>query len=228
MKIGILFIITGILLANYAITCQSLFLSVILIWSSVSFGLVGFSYLFNTTLLFGKNREGKQNIINIFILLPYLLYLWGTWHCLRLFKSENAIDRIDENLFIGRRLFRDELPENIDTVVDLTCEFSEDRLIVNKTDYHNFQILDASVPKYDELAKFIDELRKSDNRIFIHCAEGHGRTALVASLLLIAKGKANTLNEAYDMLKIKRPLVKLNSAQKICAENTLKLLKKFV
>jgi len=125
-------------------------------------------------------------------------------------------------------LLKNEFPEKIKTVIDLTCEFSEDRLIVKNTDYYNFQILDASIPNSEELADFINKISRIDAPVFIHCAEGHGRTALVASLFLIAKGKAGTLSDAYEMLKIKRPLVKLNRKQKRCAEDTLKLLKNMI
>jgi protein-tyrosine phosphatase len=198
-----------------------------LAWASLSFGLVGLAYLFNKPELFGKNDSGKQNVISIFVLLPYLLYLWGTWRLLRLFKSENAIDQIDETIFIGRRLSKKELPEEIITVVDLTCEFAEDRSIVENTDYHNFQILDASIPKSDKLASFIKKISAINHSIFIHCAEGHGRTALVAVLILVAKGKATSVSDAYKILKTKRPLVKLNRAQRRCAEKTSKLLAKY-
>ena len=65
--------------------------------------------------------------------------------------TENAVDQIDDNIYIGRRLLKNEFPEKIKSVIDLTCEFSEDRLIVKNTDYYNFQILDASIPNSEEL-----------------------------------------------------------------------------
>ncbi len=222
MKTGILLIISGILLLCYGLLYGKFYL--LFIWPAASFGIVGFAYLFNNPMVFGKNEKGKLNILNLILLFPYLIYLYGTWHFLRFVKAENSIDRIDENLFIGRRLSAGEFPDNIITVVDLTCEFYEPQRIVNNTDYRNFKILDASIPDSERLADFIIELSSLNNTIFIHCAEGHGRTALVAALLLVAKGRADTFDEAYKILKRKRPLIRLNKMQHRCAQKCVHLL----
>ncbi len=225
MKIGILFTASSILLLFCGISDGNLYL--LLLWPSASMGIVGFAYLFNNQKVFGKNEKGKLGIFNLLFLFPYIIYLSGIWRLLRLLKSENAVDRIDENLYIGRRLLSAELPDNIITVVDLTCEFSEPRKIINNTDYKNFKILDASAPNPEILTDFVKKLSRINNTIYIHCAEGHGRTGLVATLLLVAKGKADTFQEAYEILKNKRPLIRLKRIQKKCAEKCVDLLKNY-
>ncbi len=226
MKIGILFLTTSILLLFHAfIHPNSWFLP---IWPSIGFGLAGFAYLTNKSQIFGKNDNGKLKFISVFLLLPYLLCLWIVWHLLRLIKSEDPFNQIDENIFIGRRLSKSELPDHIGTVIDLTCEFFEPRQIVANCEYLNFQILDASAPDPEKLAEFVTSLSMIDHNIYIHCAEGHGRTGLVAVLLLIAKKKFDSLDTAYAFLRNKRPLIKMNELQRICAEKTLEFTGKNV
>lgn len=123
MRIGILFILASVLFLLYAIEHGDGF--VLLVWPAAGFALAGYAYLANKPSVFGKNANGTMRTPNVIVLLPYLLYLWGTWHVLRLVKSENAFDRIDGNLFVGRRLLADELPGDVKMVVDLTCEFNE-------------------------------------------------------------------------------------------------------
>jgi len=73
MKTGILLIISGILLLCHGLLYGKLYL--LFIWPAVSFGIVGFAYLFNNPKVFGKNAKGKLNILNLILLFPYLIYL---------------------------------------------------------------------------------------------------------------------------------------------------------
>ena len=50
--------------------------------------------------------------------------------------------------------------------------------------------------------------------VYIHCAEGHGRTALVATSLLLARGDVQSAEEANAWVLDRRPLTRLNAAQR--------------
>jgi hypothetical protein len=50
--------------------------------------------------------------------------------------------------------------------------------------------------------------------IYIHCAQGRGRSAALAAALLIARGMAANVDEAEAALSRARPSVRLNSAQR--------------
>ena len=50
--------------------------------------------------------------------------------------------------------------------------------------------------------------------VYIHCAEGHGRTALVATSILLARGDAQSAGEAIARVLEQRPLARMNAAQR--------------
>jgi protein-tyrosine phosphatase len=52
----------------------------------------------------------------------------------------------------------------------------------------------------------------------IHCAQGHGRTGLVASAVLLVSGKAQTAADAIAMVQSVRPGVDLNREQRFVLE----------
>ena len=50
--------------------------------------------------------------------------------------------------------------------------------------------------------------------VYIHCAEGHGGTALVATSLLLARGDAQSAGEATALVLERRPLARMNAVQR--------------
>ena len=49
--------------------------------------------------------------------------------------------------------------------------------------------------------------------VYIHCAQGHGRTGTVAAAVLVAKGIHSTPEAAIDALQRVRPKLALNRTQ---------------
>jgi len=50
--------------------------------------------------------------------------------------------------------------------------------------------------------------------MYIHCAQGRGRSAAVAAALLIRKGLAADVDEAERMLRAARPSIRISPAQR--------------
>ncbi len=215
MKYGILFLIVCCLLAYHALHQGGYYY--LLVWPSLSFLLVSISYFFAGPKIYGK-RSGRLNICNTLLLFPYLCYLWSVWTLLRLVKKEPAYHRINDRLIIGRRLYSSECPSNIDHVIDLTCEFNECKTLRDK-DYHNFQILDGFIPSKSQLHQWIDFCATLEGTIYIHCAEGHGRTGLFTALLLIKLEIANDSESALALIQAQRPLAKIGSRQQEILKN---------
>jgi len=136
----------------------------------------------------------------------------GALHAVRIVEREPAFNTLTENIFIGRRLLSRELPDDIDHVVDLTCEFNEPKAL-RSLSYHSLQILDGLVPSSDQLLEWADRISKLSGNIYIHCAEGHGRTGLLAASVLLYLGHSQTPNEALQFIRSKRPLVRLGRRQ---------------
>lgn len=217
MKYGVLYSLIAILfLVVYAVTPGSWFH--LLVWPAISFGIVASAYLGLGPRVFGKRPNGTMSVVSMAVLFPFILGLWAVWH-LRLASREPAHNRLVENILIGRRLLSRELPPDVDVVVDLTCEFIEPRGVRNAARYISCPILDALSPDPQTLIELIRELALIDGRVFIHCAHGHGRTGLVAALLLIATKNASTVDGAIDAVKSARPRVGLNRKQMKAVQN---------
>ena len=128
-------------------------------------------------------------------------------------KRENVFDRIDDRLIVGRRLLAGELPE-VDIVIDLTCELNE-RSAVRGPRYLSLPILDANVPEPGQLDQWIEQIAEETGTLYVHCAEGHGRTGLFAAALLLRRGQAKSAEQALEILQASRPGVRLNRKQRI-------------
>lgn len=161
---------------------------------------------------------------SVAILLPYLLYLWGVWHIIRLLSREPAHNTLVDGVLIGRRLLAAELPAGTQTVVDLTSEFPEPSALRSVSNYVAAPMLDASVLPPESLADLASQIATAETPLYIHCAQGHGRTGLVAALFLLAHGDADTPDTAIEMIQSSRPLVGLNGVQRASLLAASKLL----
>ncbi|MEZ6044406.1 MAG: dual specificity protein phosphatase family protein [Planctomycetaceae bacterium] len=210
MKYGFLFSIASALLCITAYLHSNFY--ILCLWPAVSFGVVAAGYLYFGPVVFGKSKTGLLSKFNTIVLLPYLIYAWTAWHLIRLFKREAAYDQLTDKIYIGRRLMNHEVPSFIDHVIDLTCEFSEPRSFREKK-YYSYPILDGFIPRSEDLQTWVLEVSRLEGVIYIHCAEGHGRTGLFAAALLIQQGMFNSIEDALEFIKSKRPLVRLGRRQ---------------
>jgi protein-tyrosine phosphatase len=97
--------------------------------------------------------------------------------------------------------------------VDLTAEFPEPRGVRTGRTYLCVPILDGAATDEQTLRELIDKIVAWPGGVYIHCAMGHGRSAMVAAAVLLARGLAVTAGEAEQSLRRGRPGVRLNRAQ---------------
>lgn len=188
----------------------------ILIWSGISWFLVGLAYFSLGVKVFGKNPKGNMSILSRLFLLPYLLFNSLIWNLRRLLLQEDCYNEIIPRLFVGRRCFAQELPDNINVIVDLTAEFIEPPGITEGKTYICVPTLDASVPENEAFINLVQNVSSyydQQKTIYIHCALGHGRAAAIAAGFLLSQDLVADVNEALTLLKHKRSVVKLNSEQ---------------
>ena len=212
MKYAVVFLVVAILLGRAAIGGSPVRL--LLWWPSVSFAVVAAAYAGLGPRVFGKRSDGTLHPLNTVLLLPYLVVTWSLWHLSRLLRREAPYHLLTERIYIGRRLLPREYPADIDTVVDLTCEFAEPSDVRNGRTYRVLPILDATTPGQDALATLLNEVSGTRGGVYIHCAEGHGRTGLVAAALLLLLDDAKEPNEAMALVRDRRPKARLNELQK--------------
>lgn len=203
LTVGTLLIVLGIIQGGWAWLAA---------WLGISFILTGLGYAFIGAGVYGKRATGRLSFWAMMLHLPFFIYALIVWHAVRRLIRENSYDCITENIIIGRRLLPAEYPEGIDTIIDLTAEFIEPIGLIESVNYIALPILDGSVPAIDALNDALAKI--PEGKLYIHCAQGHGRTGLFTSILLIRRGVVSNLDEALALLKAKRPALALTPEQK--------------
>jgi len=194
----------------------------ILLWPAFSFSVVGMAYLGYGARVFGKQQDGQLAWPILILLFPYLVFMYVIWHLQRVLSREPCWNEIAPGMYLGRRAFNHELPEGIDLVVDLTTEFAEPIAVVSGREYRCLPILDNAVPAEADFLTLIETIRIHSGRVYVHCALGHGRSAMVAAAVLMARAIAAGVDEAETLIKQRRPRVRLHWSQRAM----LKLLAK--
>jgi protein-tyrosine phosphatase len=117
-------------------------------------------------------------------------------------------------IWVGRRAGAWELPPDTRLVVDLTCEMWCPRGVGDDRRYVCLPTLDGTAPGPAALEALLRHARDETGVIYIHCAQGRGRSAALAAALLIARGTAADVDQAEATLRKARPSVRLNPAQR--------------
>lgn len=186
------------------------------LWLAANLIWLGIAYIRRDSAVFGKQADGSLSKSRTLLFLPWLLFTWSVWR-LSLLLPEPKTHRINEKLTIGRRLIGQERPTGIHTILDMTAEFPEPASVRNGMRYLCLPTLDASAPSPDALLATIHGI-KPEEHVFIHCAQGHGRTGLAAIALLLHRGVVGEIEEGLVQLRNIRPGISLSSAQRSCLE----------
>jgi len=185
----------------------------ILLWPGISFGLAGMAYAGMGPRIFGKRSDGSLEPFSTAALLPYLLYTWSLWHIWRLCTREAPYHELYDGVKIGRRLLPHEFPEDVAEVFDLTSEFPEPVPIRGRVSYRCYPTLDARPLEPAALLQAAQHVLNATNGAYIHCANGHGRTGILAGTVLLLGGRSETVEDAVEYIRTCRPGVALNTHQ---------------
>ncbi|RYX79687.1 hypothetical protein EON71_00525 [bacterium] len=212
---GIIFLIIlfGILLFSIPV-----YLKILVVWLDIVFFWVCLCYIINKESIFIKNTTTGQIswIMNI-LFWPYViisLIIWKTKN-----SKQQAMSKITQKLYIARysrNKTEYELKQNT-IIVDATTEFSEIILSDGNCKYYNISIMDGSIPSnYYETKNIIDGIlehsRHHEINIIVHCAAGHGRSCMIATIIYCVLYSATPI-DAYTYIIKKRPSVSMNIAQ---------------
>lgn len=188
---------------------------VALLWATVSAQLVAAAYLGGEPGLFGKRADGRLPLARVVLLLPYFLVAWAIRDFAPLATREPAWSQVADGLWVGRyvRSYA-ALPEGVGCVVDLAAESPAIAGLPDSVEYVSVPTLDGSAPPEQVLERLVGGLAESPAALYVHCAAGHGRSALVVAALLVARGEAQGPDDALARLSRIRPRVSLNADQR--------------
>ena len=209
MKYAITFLLLGSMVSYSAISLGGWWHA--LHWFSFSCFLLAAGYAGAGPRIFGKRPNGRIPIRYKIAHLPFMLYSQSVWHLVRILSREDPANKVSEDLIIGRRLRAVELPSGISNYVDLTAEMEDPRTMRTSDSYICMPILDADVPDPSVLNDAVSRLRPGTT--YVHCAQGHGRTAVFALALLTSRGQIRSFDEGLEKLKAVRPRLALNRRQ---------------
>jgi Tyrosine phosphatase family len=182
-----------------------------LLWFGATLLTVGANYAFPKHCNVLDKKDGRIGLVRKLFLLPYFILLHGTWRILNVFSSEAPYVKLVDGIFIGRRLLPNEYPTTT-TLVDLTSEFDEH--VPKGAILMSFPILDGAPTEPSTLRHIAREISLASKPIYIHCAQGHGRTSMVAAAVLLELGVARNVADALQMIRLVRPGAKPNASQR--------------
>ena len=186
----------------------------VLLWPGLVFLLVAVAYMGLGPRLLGKRADGTIAWPARLLLGPYLLANWVLWRVHQLLLPGPRWVEVLPGLWMGARPCRDDLPGGASLVVDLTAEFAESKRALAGRAYRCLPTLDASAPAEGPFLELVAEVAAWQAGVYVHCANGRGRSAAVVAGVLMARGLADDADGAIALLKKARPGVNLSKAQR--------------
>jgi protein-tyrosine phosphatase len=212
MKYVIVFGLFGLVLGYAALSEGGSML--LLLWPAASLLILAAAYAGLGPGVYGKRADGRLAPVAMVLVLPYLLVTWLVWHLYRLIDRERCCHEVAPGLWLGRRAFVRELPPGIALVVDLTAEFAAPHGIRHGREYVCVPTLDDTAPDESALRLTIERILAHKGPVYVHCAQGRGRSALVAAGVLVRRGLAVDARKAEEMLRDIRSCVRLTPGQR--------------
>jgi protein-tyrosine phosphatase len=197
----------------------------ILAWPACSLVVVGLGYVWLGPWVLGKQSDGTLAWYTALLLMPYFGAAEFAWYLVRVLGKEEPWHEVAHGLFLGRRVQHWELPARIGLVLDMTAEFVEPIELRTGRRYVCLPTLDASVPTPEALADVIAQILPYPGNIYVHCAAGHGRSAMAMGVLMVARGVASELDQAIAMMTAARARVRLRTTQRRIALATIEILR---
>lgn len=195
-------------------------------WPAVSLALVAVAYALGDAWLFGKLPNGRRRPIAALALFPYLLFARVVWEVWARCSRECPCHEVNSQLWLARRLRKKECPTNVTVFCDLTCELGDPPKLREAAGYRCCPILDGGVIPAGQLVELVRSLEvQAGQRVLIHCANGHGRTGMVAAIWLVANQLARDAEEAVALLRAARPGVSLRTSQREAVDEAIRLLR---
>lgn len=175
-------------------------------WTSLACLVVALAYAFDRPGVFGKRVDGTVSYLIALPVLPVLLVQRALWLIRCTTTSENACDEVAPGLLVGRRVSSEQLPDEVDFVLDLTSEFAEPRAIREQVTYRSIRTLDGlGPPRHAEQRSVLQEAADHDGIVYVHCAFGHGRAVAAAAAIMVMRNAADDVDDAFDKIREARP-----------------------
>jgi protein-tyrosine phosphatase len=190
----------------------------LLLWPAASFAVVAAGYAIVGPRAMGKDPAGDFHWWSRIVLLPFRMFVIFGWYVGRLFTPGPPSSEIVPGVWLGRRVAARHLPPGTGVVIDMTSEIAVPRRVRDGLRrYRCVPTLDRGIPDLAAAQAALDEavqVASEGGGVYIHCAQGFGRSAALVAALLIRRGECRDVDEAEARLRTLRPGVKLTRQQR--------------
>ncbi|GAV58387.1 DSPc domain-containing protein [Cephalotus follicularis] len=176
----------------------------------------------NLPMLLGKNPDGTFPIWSIIMFSPYMCFVRIFSTLRRFLSGEEPYSEICDGLYVGGWPSSPEsLPPGNPAIIDCTCELPR----ISEFKGHAYLCVptwDTRSPQPGQIesaVKWASRKRAQNRPVFIHCAYGHGRSVAVMCALLVALGVVEDWKKAEQLIKDKRPYIKMNALHRNSLED---------
>ncbi|MDR1384333.1 MAG: hypothetical protein LBJ67_10910 [Planctomycetaceae bacterium] len=222
---GLLFLFLAIIAFVWAVIGHYIVVRAAAVWLAVScFWTAAAFVLHSPEMVLGKKQNRICFLPFVMINAPFLLAYWLVWTFRHLLLRHEPVHHIHETeISISCWPPFHVAIEDYDFVIDVTAEmpkfYRTQTTPINKISQNQNQ---HPLPKYISLPNLdgvpLDRLELPSEicrgmRILVHCAQGRGRSAVMACLLLVKLQYAETGEEAFQMLKAARSKVHVSRYQ---------------
>ena len=219
MKYSAVFVVAGIALATVSILSAGW--ALLLLWPAVDLGLLALAYGLNRATWFGKQANGRMQVLRVVIFAPYLVLTWLCWCLYVRLGSEAWSNEVAPGLWVGRRPAPTHVPDGAH-IVDMTAEFPAHSYFQDSQNLQCLPTLDARSPGVEALRSVALQLASMKSPVYVHCAQGHGRSATLAAVTMVLRGDERSIDGAMKSMRAARPRVHLHSIQRMDAEAAVK------
>ena len=182
-------------------------------WGAISCLVLSSAYFFGKPLwVMGRTAAGVKcpqwYLLFLFLNLPFLSVCWLVWLVRNVIIRKDAVSQIGETgISISRWPVFDVPLKSYDLVIDMTAEMP--KLYRTRDRYILLPNLDG-VPLTDWHLPC--EIERGTS-LLVHCAQGYGRSAVMAGMLLLKLGYVSSGEEAVALLKKYRKDIRLTKEQ---------------
>ena len=190
-------------------------------WLALSSLVVAIGYLGLGPRVFGKRGDGTRAPWAYLLVGPFLVVAQIIRRVQLRLLGENPWDEVAPGVYVGRLVRADELPDDVVSVIDMTAEFLEDPAIRERFDYYCLPTLDGTALSLGSLLEFARIVVAAEGPLYVHCAAGHGRSSMVASIVLVTRELGPDVRAVEALMKKARPRVHIGRAQHRAAQQVL-------
>jgi hypothetical protein len=168
----------------------------------------------------GKREDGELPWWSLLLNGPFLVLGLGSMRMIHIGAGEPPWTEVSPGVLLGRRPSRRDVGAyralGVTAVVDLCAELPASRAMTGREAYLLLPVLDSEAPSHAQLTeavRWIDQ-HLGEGKLFVHCALGHSRSAMVVAAWQMARGAPGGPDELEAELKRARPSVMFTSPQR--------------